>query len=471
MSSIFWFRRDLRLGDNPALNAAVRAGDGDVVPVWIVDTTFSSPAGPNRVKFLRSTLQSLDASLNKKLTIRCGDPAKELLELAKEVGATEVFATGDYAPKGRSRDEIVGASLARAGVTLHFIDSPYSVIPGTVRTQTGTPCRVFTAFRRGWELQPLETPLDAPTGVSWAQGTSVSLDELVNHSATRRPHYFGDLGLIEAKSIPEAGEKIAHQLLEDFLPSVDAYNEARNIPSIAGVSRLSPHLRFGTIHPRQILSAVDGMSTGAVQYRSEICWREFYADVLFHNPQAVSSNLISTMDQLRIDRNDKAVERFQMWAKGETGYPMVDAAMRQLLEDGWMHNRVRMLVASFLVKHLHLDWRWGAKWFMWHLIDGDIASNQNGWQWTAGTGTDAAPFYRVFNPSLQAERFDPQGLFIHKYVNELRDIPAPQCLQPGGGEGLLAAPGYFSPMVDAATERDEALARYAEAKELAKATK
>ena len=231
MSSIFWFRRDLRLGDNPALNAAVRAGDGDVVPVWIVDTTFSSPAGPNRVKFLRATLESLDASLNKKLTIRCGDPAKELLALAKEVGATEVFATGDYAPKGQSRDEQVAAALASAGVTLHFIDSPYSVIPGTVRTQTGTPCRVFTAFRRGWELQPLETPLDAPTGVSWAQGTSVSLDELVNNSATSRPHYFGDLGLVEAKSIPKAGEKIAHQLLEDFLPSVDAYNEARNIPS------------------------------------------------------------------------------------------------------------------------------------------------------------------------------------------------------------------------------------------------
>ena len=177
------------------------------------------------------------------------------------------------------------------------------------------------------------------------------------------------------------------------------------------------------------------------------------------------------MDYLRVDTDDKAVERFQMWAKGETGYPMVDAAMRQLLEDGWMHNRVRMLVASFLVKHLHLDWRWGAKWFMWHLIDGDIASNQNGCQWTAGTGTDAAPFYRVFNPSLQAERFDPQGLFIHKYVSELRDIPAPQCLQPGGGEGLLAAPGYFTPMVDAPTERDDALARYAEAKELAKANK
>ena len=471
MSSIFWFRRDLRLADNPALVAAVQAGDGDVVPVWIIDTTFSSPAGPNRINYLFKTLESLNTSLDDKLSIRCGDPAKELLALAKEVGAKKIFATGDYAPKGQERDARVAAALKSAGIELRFIDSPYSVLPGTVTTQTGTPCRVFTAFRRGWEQQPLAKPLSAPSDVSWTKGSSVSLDELVKHSASKRPHYFGDLGLVQAKSIPNVGEAAAHQQLEHFLPSVDDYNDVRNIPSIDGVSRLSPHLRFGTIHPRQILDVVDGMSTGRVQYRSEICWREFYADVLFHNPQAVRNNLIPTMDHLRIDRDDKAIERFQTWAKGETGYPMVDAAMRQLLEDGWMHNRVRMLVASFLVKHLHLDWRWGAKWFMWHLIDGDIASNQNGWQWTAGTGTDAAPFYRVFNPSLQAERFDPQGIFIRKYVDELRDVPAPQCLQPGGGEGLLAAPGYFPPMIDASTERDEALVRYAEAKEIAKAAK
>jgi len=174
------------------------------------------------------------------------------------------------------------------------------------------------------------------------------------------------------------------------------------------------------------------------------------------------------MDRLRVDTDSAAVDRFQTWARGETGYPLVDAGMRQLLAEGWMHNRVRMVTASFLVKHLHLDWRWGAKWFMWRLIDGDVASNQHGWQWTAGTGTDASPFYRVFNPTLQAERFDPQGRYVQQYVEELRTVAAPGCLQPGGGEGLLAPLDYPRPMIDAATERDEALVRLAEVKSTAR---
>jgi deoxyribodipyrimidine photo-lyase len=171
------------------------------------------------------------------------------------------------------------------------------------------------------------------------------------------------------------------------------------------------------------------------------------------------------MSSLRVDRDERAAQRFQQWALGRTGYPLVDAGMRQLLREGWMHNRVRMVAASFLVKHLHLDWRWGARWFMSRLVDGDVASNQHGWQWTAGTGTDAAPFHRIFNPTLQAERFDPDGAYVHRYVAELSTTPAPQCLQPGGGTDLFSATGYPEPIVDAARERVEALARLREARE------
>ena len=173
------------------------------------------------------------------------------------------------------------------------------------------------------------------------------------------------------------------------------------------------------------------------------------------------------MNHLPVDTDAKARERFRAWARGETGYPLVDAGMRQLLDTGWMHNRVRMVAASFLVKHLHLDWRWGAKWFMWRLLDGDVASNQHGWQWAAGTGTDAAPYHRVFNPTLQAERFDPDGAFVHQFIPELSGVAAPQCLQPGGGDGLLAPPNYVRPIIDAKTERDEALRRFALARETA----
>jgi deoxyribodipyrimidine photo-lyase len=190
--------------------------------------------------------------------------------------------------------------------------------------------------------------------------------------------------------------------------------------------------------------------------------------VLWHHPESVRSVLQPSLAHLRVDNDAQAVERFQSWARGETGYPLVDAGMRQLLTEGWMHNRVRMVAASFLVKHLHLDWRWGARWFMWRLIDGDLASNQHGWQWTAGTGTDAAPFHRIFNPTLQAERFDPDGTYVRRFIPALANVPAPQCLRPGAGAGLLAPDGYAQVIVDVALERDEALKRCAEARELAK---
>ena len=236
------------------------------------------------------------------------------------------------------------------------------------------------------------------------------------------------------------------------------YKEARNMPGVDGTSMMSPYLKFGIIHPRQLLQRLDG-SAGSDVFRSEIAWREFYADVLFHQPETTWKNLQPKMDALPIDSGSLAEERFAQFCAGNTGYPIVDAGIRQLLGSGWMHNRVRMIVASFLVKDLHLPWQWGAKFFMEHLLDGDVASNTHGWQWTAGTGTDASPFFRVFNPMGQSEKFDPEGEYLRRWIPEIahldnKSIHAPWTL------GLLAPSEYPEPIVDHAVEREEALARY-----------
>ena len=464
---IFWFRRDLRLSDNVALVDAADRGDGDVVPVFVIDPSLTASVGPARTAYLQATLRALHESTRAALVIRCGDPSEELAAVAHERGAREVVATADFTPAGRRRDERVAARLAQQGLAIRFVDSPYVVRPGTLTTATGTPCKVFTPFRRRWELEALAPPLPAPR-VAWKDAASVDIARLAEVSCLSRPEYFGELSDEVPRFDSRVGEAGARATLEEFLTRVDRYDETRNLPGVEGTSRLSSHLRFGTIHPRQVLAATQGSSSGAEVFRSEICWREFYADVLWHHPESTWQVLQPSLEHLRVDHDARAVDRFLTWARGETGYPLVDAGMRQLLQEGWMHNRVRMVAASFLVKHLHLDWRWGAKWFMWRLVDADVASNQHGWQWTAGTGTDASPFHRIFNPTLQAERFDPQGTYVRRYVSELHDVSAPQCLQPGGGEGLLRASGYVAPMVDAAVERDEALARFAEARQAAR---
>lgn len=463
---IFWFRRDLRLADNPALVAAVATGQ-PVLPLFIVDEAILAPAGPTRAAYLQATLHSLSESLNGGLVLRSGRPLDVLRSVASEVGARAIYATGDYANYGARRDREIAHALADTGLSLYFVGTPYAVAPGTITSKTGDPFKVYTAFRRVWDTLEIPAPLAAPSG-KWQAAPSEPLSRISDGAGKVRPVYFGDLP-DAPPSLPPAGEAAAWDLVRAFQPKVDSYNETRNDPGRDGTSSLSPHLRFGTIHPRQIVAEFAGDGDGRRIFISEIAWREFYADVLFHQPRSVWENLQHQMNFLDVDRDDTAVEKFQTWARGETGYPLVDAGMRQLLATGWMHNRVRMVAASFLVKHLHLDWRWGARWFMWRLIDGDIASNQHGWQWTAGTGTDAAPYHRIFNPTTQAERFDPTGSYVHTYVPALRGVSAPQCLQPGGGEGLLAPTDYVAPMIDAKTERDEALRRFAVARETARA--
>ena len=462
--SILWFRRDLRLTDHPALHEAVRLGGADgVVPVFVLDDMLLAPSGPTRAAFLTSCLSELEASMGVPLTVLTGDPSLVIAELAAGLGAAHVVVTGDFAPVGSHRDDAVAEALGAIGITLHRVSSPYCVEPGTVRGTSGAPVKVFTAFKRRWEAHVPQVVLPVPD-VSFVTVPSTStLRDLARRAGTRRPALFGDLPDGPPDLLPAAGEAAALKLLTDFCSGpMDRYAHDRNVFAAPGTSRLSPHLRFGTLHPRTALAAAAGHGEGAATFISEIAWREFYADVLHHHPSSVRQPLQAKMARLAVDTGPVAEERFRIWAAGETGIPLVDASLRQLLAEGWMHNRGRMLTASFLVKHLHLDWRWGARWFMWRLIDGDLASNTHGWQWTAGTGTDAAPVYRIFSPIAQAERFDPDGDFIHAQIPELADVPAPAVLQPGGGVDLLHPANYPPAMIDLKVERAEALRRLAE---------
>jgi deoxyribodipyrimidine photo-lyase len=422
---IMWFRRDLRLADLPALHAA--AADGaHVVPLFVVDPAFDRAGAPRRV-FMTSALASLDDSMNRALVYRHGDPVTVVPALAAEVGASAVYVTRDHAPYGRRRDAAVVEALRSIDVRLVGVGSSYAVQPGEVTKGDGTPYRVFTPFSKAWRAHGWEAPLGVPD-VEWRGAPDVHCD--------------GPPSAPQCDAVlPAATAAAAHERWDEFLPDAQHYADRRDLPAVDGTSRLSAALRWGLLHPRQLLADL-GPERGHDVFASELAWRDFYADVLFRAPESAWQNLDPKMHSMLVDTDDAARERFRRWATGTTGYPIVDAGMRQLLATGWMHNRVRMLVASFLVKDLHLPWQWGARHFMQHLVDGDLASNQHGWQWAAGTGTDAAPYFRVFNPSTQAERFDPDGAYRARWVPE---------------QGTSA---YPAPMVDHAAERDEALRRY-----------
>ncbi len=442
---IFWFRRDLRLTDHPALAAA--AERGPVLPLFIDDAALREPSGANRLHFLSASLRSLDRSMGGRLVVRSGDPVHVIGSLREEIGARSVVATADFGPYGRRRDERVERELDSDHFEVSFLDSPYAVAPGSITTKTDTPYKVFTPFYRAWIEHGRPQPSVAPD-VEWFTG-----------AATEGIPDSPDV----VAALPRAGEDAAAERLDWFLDGpVDDYHERRNDPGVDGTSRLSPYLKWGTLHPRQILARL-GRSSGEDVFRSEIAWREFYADVLFHRPDSARRAFVETLAAIEYDEGAVADERFERWCRGETGYPIVDAGMRQLLAQGWMHNRVRMIVASFLVKDLHLDWTRGARWFMEHLVDGDLASNNHGWQWVAGTGTDAAPYFRVFNPTTQSAKFDPSGAYLRRWIPEIAHLSDRRIHEPASDEAGPPA-GYPAPIVDHAAERNEALARYERAK-------
>ena len=439
--AIWWIRRDMRLADNGALQSAARAGE--VVPVFVWDGVLLATAAPARRQFMGKTLESLDAALGGLLVHRVGDPATEVNAVCDLVGADSVHVAADFAPYGRRRDAAVAATLTKAGRTLVLADTPYVVAPGTVRKDDGTPLKVFTPFYKRWLTHRWSHVNDGPVNFVDATAHRAAPPDLPSTDVV----------------LPSAGETAAWDRFHSWRnEGMETYKMDRDNPGIDGTSLMSPYLKFGVVHPRQLLAHA-GPSAGAEHFRSEIAWREFYADVLFHQPDTAWRNLQRKMDAMVVDSDDAARRRFDQFCRAETGYPVVDAGIRQMLGTGWMHNRVRMIVASFLVKDLHLPWQWGAKFFMEHLVDADIASNNHGWQWTAGTGTDAAPYFRVFNPFGQSEKFDPTGAYIRRWVPEIahlddKHIHAPWTL------GLMAPPDYPAPMVDHAVEREEALLRY-----------
>ena len=439
-TSIVWFRRDLRLLDNPAIQRAARDGH-QVLPVFVLDPALVRPSGAVRLAFLYRSLRELDAALGGRLVVRLGAPERVVAEIARELEAAEVVVSRDYAPYGRARDARVAAALRGEGTELVGAGSPYAVAPGTVVKSDGSPYSVFTPFFRTWSA----TGWAEPSGrgdVAWCPPGSVRTDDVPEDPPV-------------AAELPPAGEDAAHLRWAEFLDGgISRYATDRDTPAEPGTSRLSPYVRWGQLHPRQLLADLSGAAPDGVgpdTFRKELAWREFYADVLFHHPQSAREDLQHRTKAIATDTDDAARDRFERWAAGTTGFGIVDAGMRQLLATGWMHNRVRMIVASFLVKDLHLPWQWGARHFMQHLVDGDLASNQHGWQWTAGTGTDAAPYFRVLNPTLQSERFDPSGEYIRRWVPERRDVQGAAIHRP------------HEPIVDHAAERAEALQRYAAA--------
>jgi deoxyribodipyrimidine photo-lyase len=415
--AIMWFRRDLRVEDHPALEAA--CAGGAVLPLFVVDPAFARSGGPRR-RALAAALARLDRALGETLVIRAGDPVTVVPAVAAAVGGATVFVTKDFAPYGRRRDAAVSSALRAAGRHLQGVGSPYAVEPGTLQTGSGSSYRVFTPFARAWRAARLDAPREAPVA-DWIEAES-------------DPH---DLAFDDARSM-DWEQRWATFTAE----ALDEYPTLRNLPATDGTSRLSPHLRFGVVHPRQLLASLDLTETAHRAFADELAWRDFYADVLLRDPGSAWHNLDRRFDALPVDTDAAARDRLERWARGETGFPIVDAGMRQLSVLGWMHNRVRMITASFLVKDLHLPWQWGARHFMAHLADGDLASNNHGWQWAAGSGTDAAPFFRIFNPTTQFERFDPDHEYVARWIPE------------------WGTSHYPKPIVDHAAERSDALARY-----------
>ncbi|WNG94789.1 deoxyribodipyrimidine photo-lyase [Mycobacterium sp. ITM-2016-00318] len=426
MPTLMWFRRDLRLHDLPALLDAADA-DGEVLACYVLDPRLKASSGPRRLQYLYDALRSLDEELDGKLMVTRGRPDERIPALAESVGATAVHVSGDFTPFGRRRDEAVRDALG--DIPLETSGSPYLASPGRVVKDSGEPYKVFTPFFGAWRKHGWRAPAKSgPKTAKWIDPAGIT-------GGVEIP----DLGV--ELDLP-AGEQAALKQWKNFVSEdLAGYADDRNRPDLPATSRMSAHLKFGTIHPRTMVVDLGG-GKGAQAYLRELAFRDFYASVVNEWPDSVWWNWNKNFDSMKVNEDAAAKKTFEAWKAGRTGYPIVDAGMRQLSETGWMHNRVRMITASFLVKDLHLPWQWGARWFLEQLVDGDMANNQHGWQWAAGTGTDAAPYFRVFNPTTQGDKFDPDGTYTRRWIPE------------------LGTDDYPAPIVNHKAERAEALRRY-----------
>lgn len=472
--TLLWFRQDLRLADNPALQAAL-ARKAPVVPVYILDEAGEgrwAPGGASRW-WLHHSLGQLQAALRSvgsELIFRRGVSQAVLRILIDECGAGAVYWNRRYEPDVMRRDAAIKTALRAQSIDVESFNSALLFEPHTIKNRQGGPFQVFTPYWRFCLSQPVAAPVERtvktlPSPGAWPR--SLPLDELA-----LLPRIRWDAGLERTWKPGEAG---ALKILTRFVRSVDRYDEDRDTPAREGSSRLSAHLHFGEIGPRQIWAALQGVSrgtgifpanTGVQKFLSEVGWREFAHHLLYHFPDTPERPLRREFEKFPW-REDGDGSTFKRWARGLTGYPIVDAGMRQLWETGWMPNRLRMVAASFLVKHLRLPWQRGAAWFWDTLVDADLANNTLGWQWVAGCGADASPFFRIFAPVLQAQKFDPDGHYTRRWVPELARLPdrylhAPWEAPPDvlSAAGISLGTTYPRPIVDHKEARDAALAAY-----------
>jgi deoxyribodipyrimidine photo-lyase len=469
-NALIWFRRDLRLDDNPALQAALRAGQAPVC-VYIHAPEEEAPWAPGAATqaWLHRSLLALDADLRargSRLVIRRGDSLAELEKLIAETQAEALHWNRLYEPASIARDTRIKQGLKSRGLTVESHNAALLVEPWTVQTGSGDPYRVFTPFWKNAKqrLDP-QAPPAAPARLPEPPPRLAGLDVADLKLEPRKPEPRWDAGFWDDWQPGEAG---AAELLDAFLDgAATGYKEQRNYPDRIATSKLSPHLHFGEISPRRIVAAVLARRWPAAaqpdidHFLSELGWREFSHHLLFHFPHTANENLNPKFEAFRWATPDAA--HLRAWQRGRTGVPIVDAGMRELWHTGWMHNRLRMVVASFLTKNLRYHWLHGARWFWDTLVDADLPNNTQGWQWTAGTGADAAPYFRIFSPIAQAEKFDPAGKYIRRWVPELAKLPDSALAAPWEQPALLRqlAPDYPArPIVDLKASREAALEAY-----------
>jgi deoxyribodipyrimidine photo-lyase len=471
-TALMWFRRDLRLADNAALHhclkAARRVYAAFVFDRAILDELLAEGLhADRRVDFIHRSLHELDAELRVHggaLVVRHGLAAEEIVRLADELRVDAVFANHDYEPYAIERDRRVAAGLAAAGRRLHTFKDQVIFERDEVLTGAGRPFSVFTPYKNAWlkALTPFHLrsyEVSKYTGALAPPPVPAAIPSL-------QALGFARSDLDELKIV--AGSRGGQRLFDDFKARIDPYREARDYPAVRGPSYLSVHLRFGTASIRELARFAferSAQSAGAATWLSELIWREFYQQILFHHPQVVAASFKAAYDRIRWD---DAPELFAAWCDGRTGYPLVDAAMAQINRTGYMHNRLRMVTASFLTKDLGIDWRRGEKYFARRLIDFDLAANNGGWQWAASSGCDAQPYFRIFNPVSQSEKFDPDGKFIRRYLPQLaglspKEIHAPWLVsrERQREAGCVIGTDYPPPVVDHAAARAKTLARYA----------
>ncbi len=466
---IVWFRDDLRLADNPALSAACKSG-APVVPIFVLDdeTPGIRPLGGAARWWLHHSLESLSndlAARGCRLILRRGAVRDIIPKIADEIGATTVFWNRRYGAAA-DVDSNIAKALDAAGITVQTYKANLLFEPDEIVSKSGDPFKVYSAFwRAALDHGPPRSPLPAPPEIPTPRGDIDSLRLDTFALLPRSPDWAGGI-----RDTWQPGEASALRRLEHFVDDgLASYAAERDLPATAGTSRLSPHLRFGEISAFQVWNGAGAEGKSAAKFRAEIGWREFCYHLLGQFPALADRNFKPAFDKFPWAKPGDGV--LKAWQRGRTGYPIVDAGMRQLWQTGWMHNRVRMVVASFLTKHLLLDWRVGEAWFWDTLVDADPANNPAGWQWVAGSGADAQPYFRIFNPVLQGEKFDPKGAYVRTFVPEISDLPDRFIHKPWEASplelksaGIELGTSYPAPIVDHATARRRALAAYDQTK-------